>query len=559
MDRFEEAPSSTLAGIIRSGILPALLDLRDRMYWSIEIVDSSLNPIMGTGSDSTESRRLLSTLTAQPLRAAARDAMDRVEPTVVTIGTLVVVCTPIVLHKQAAGAVLVAGNHRATDSAVVRSRIERLGAWIAQSVELHATSPAAGVTSSMRQVSSLLVILRRAAAKGSEEDVVCAFVEALTVWQDVDAWGYRGTLVGTFQLAARLPGSTASVPEQLERGSVGHLTGVTRLSAEVARQLGFASDNELVVVPVSTDAAAEWLLVLPVAADEYRRSTVAVYCDFLGPALDAVAAVESLRLTWNMVEHLLDRQLTERFEVAHKALEDLSVAAGAHAWLTISTRAGGRVVTIDTSGDTGTPQDALEGRDISLNLDAGPLCVAALGLRAPADRVLTRRELTLLRSGAETLAPWIKAGAGRLTLINERRLAFRSFDRFVERQARHAAVRRDDVSIIVIALGAGAQFLEITQAWIAEVRRHLRATDMTGRLSSGDIGILLLETPPRRAHYVAQRLQQLIASDRGFGPLTHAGVGVAGWSGSKTVGSIIEEAAAKAPTREDPPTTGSIQ
>jgi hypothetical protein len=426
--------------------------------------------------------------------------------------------------------------------------MSRLGLWIAGSLEAQLASPSTddASESELHRLASLLKILKRVSARGSERQAVSSVIEAISVWHDIEARGYRRTLGGRYHLEASLPGSSRKgTPSQLDRDTLTSLNVLASSAPGSAEQAGFAHPLDVSVVPVRSASATEWCLVFRGTGNARLEATLTVYCDLLAPALDEAAAVEALRLTWAIVEHLLPDPGAQAFEsAARQAVDEVSRATRGDAWLTVSA-GDGRVLTI-RSPQTNPREENGEPQEISVTLDIGPLCTAALGLRPRTGFVLTQREMSLLRVAGETLSPWLESVAGRLSVANERRVVSRSFDQLIERQARNAATRRDDVSVIVIALGEQARLPDVAQEWIGEIRRRIRPTDLTGRLASGDIGILLLETPPRRAHCVAHRVQQLIASGQGFSSLPDAGVGVAGWSGTQPAGSVVGEASARA-------------
>ena len=79
------------------------------------------------------------------------------------------------------------------------------------------------------------------------------------------------------------------------------------------------------------------------------------------------------------------------------------------------------------------------------------------------------------------------------------------------------------------------------------MRRRLRATDLAGQLTSGGVGILLLDTPTERALVVARRVSESISSSSGLGTPPTISIGVAGRSaGSTPTESLLSEAHARA-------------
>jgi len=88
--------------------------------------------------------------------------------------------------------------------------------------------------------------------------------------------------------------------------------------------------------------------------------------------------------------------------------------------------------------------------------------------------------------------------------------------------------------ILISPTTAGAT-PDLTYSWIRRVRPLLRPTDLAGRLTSGEVAVLALETPAAGALVVAERLARMLAAspdqaERAFrvGFAAHAGEAVSG-------------------------------
>src|SRR5262249_55045254 len=108
----------------------------------------------------------------------------------------------------------------------------------------------------------------------------------------------------------------------------------------------------------------------------------------------------------------------------------------------------------------------------------------------------------------------------------ERRAAPRLFDQIIVEHASDAVARNDDLAVLVVFVVDTMLHPDATRMSIASMREHLRATDLVGRLASGDFGILLLHTPKDGATIAAQRIQDLLRAYRGPGELPGARVGI---------------------------------
>jgi hypothetical protein len=119
-----------------------------------------------------------------------------------------------------------------------------------------------------------------------------------------------------------------------------------------------------------------------------------------------------------------------------------------------------------------------------------------------------------LKTATAAFATWLPQAITKLLDHRdrvERRTASRSFDQVVDRHAEQAAAQRRDISLLVIAAREGALGVEAAQNWIGRIRQHLRPADLAGRLSSGEIGVLLPQTSHPGACVVGQRLSDLLS------------------------------------------------
>jgi PleD family two-component response regulator len=87
----------------------------------------------------------------------------------------------------------------------------------------------------------------------------------------------------------------------------------------------------------------------------------------------------------------------------------------------------------------------------------------------------------------------------------------------------------------------------VVQAWVAFFRGHLRGTDLAGRLSSGDIGVLLTDTTLEGADVVARRIRKFIITSTGAGPAPALRIGVSSRApGVTSTASLLAQALAAA-------------
>jgi hypothetical protein len=86
----------------------------------------------------------------------------------------------------------------------------------------------------------------------------------------------------------------------------------------------------------------------------------------------------------------------------------------------------------------------------------------------------------------------------------------RSFEQIVDRYVREAHEGRDAASFVLISTGLDDADRDATSDWIRRMRARLRPTDLAGRLATGELGILLLQTPSSGAQIVARRVSRLL-------------------------------------------------
>src|SRR4029079_1710362 len=92
-------------------------------------------------------------------------------------------------------------------------------------------------TSEFQRRASLHRLLNRVAKKGSERELVRAFIDAVAVWHDAESWGYVLDLAGRFRRGVPLPGSAEeSAPRAIDAAAIAAESGVResvlRLDAE---------------------------------------------------------------------------------------------------------------------------------------------------------------------------------------------------------------------------------------------------------------------------------------------------------------------------------------
>ncbi len=236
-----------------------------------------------------------------------------------------------------------------------------------------------------------------------------------------------------------------------------------------------------------------------------------LYFAALAHALNAAVAVEASRLTWAVMQQFVAGESAS--QAAARALAEVSSVLKAEGYFLVRAADGSTVLTAGTpGGGTAERSPLTDGATLRTPIDVPAPFTAVFEMRACGDHVFTERDVKLFDSARETFDMWLPPVLRQLRAGAERRGVASSFDEILDRYARDAYASRDLASFILIGgrdVPVGAQ---TTQRWIRRLRPELRPTDLAGRLRSGEVGILLLQTPSDGAQVVARRLARLFQS-----------------------------------------------
>jgi hypothetical protein len=145
-------------------------------------------------------------------------------------------------------------------------------------------------------------------------------------------------------------------------------------------------------------------------------------------------------------------------------------------------------------------------------VSVGAPYIAAIGACRSAEQPFSSGDEQLLETAGSAMSAWLVTAVRGFAAIRDRRSG-RSFDDVIEQHAKDAEFQGPPLSLILIGPATPWRDDEAVQSWIVSLRKQLRATDLAGRLTSGEIGILLLDTAADGAHIVAERAREMIASD----------------------------------------------
>jgi hypothetical protein len=524
-----------------SSALAWLLDVRQRLNVSIDLVDDGLTPLLPMSARRTRAtRRPAFDLDDQQFHPTILGSMRSLKQEAVSVDGINVVSTPIVgTDGRAAGALLV--SERTAPHGPVHGNqreLARIGAWLAGAIDAQFASALANNASEFQQLASLHRLLNRVAKSGSERELVRAFIDAIAVWHDAESWGYVLDLTGRFQRSVMLPGSAdESSPRTIDNEHIA-ADPVVRLASDERAALGFEDGGEILVARISGRAAAEWLIVVRGPVEQQSEARLALYVDVLGRALAAIAGVESSQLTWAMLLHLMQTEEAPE-TVAARAIDEVSASLNAEASFALFLRES-CIFSVGASAGYLLVATAESSTWLALPVKVALPYRAIIGVHRGGDHPLTRADEKLLQSAGLTLAFWLNGVVDRLPGGGERRNP-KSFEQLIERQVGETLARGEHVSLIVISLEPHPSMTQVAKSWVATIRSLLRPGDLTGWLGSGEIGILLPATTPESARTVIERLRSILVSDTGMA--VKATFGLAGRApDSPYSGSLLADA-----------------
>jgi hypothetical protein len=130
-------------------------------------------------------------------------------------------------------------------------------------------------------------------------------------------------------------------------------------------------------------------------------------------------------------------------------------------------------------------------------------------MRSAVGHQFTRRDVKVFEAAAWTLSRWFSTAAGQLAATPENVAAAQSFDEVVDRYLR-ARERSWPPALILIMPGSADVPTDLAYEWIRRLRSELRPTDLAGRLTTGEVAVVAVETTAPGALAVAQRIARVL-------------------------------------------------
>ncbi|HEY2908560.1 MAG TPA: hypothetical protein VGJ29_21825 [Vicinamibacterales bacterium] len=515
-----------------------ILDAHRLLGVSVEIIDDQLAPLTSTAAARPVLRGEIELAPTDSVPRAIVQSLERATPVVADAAGVRISSTPIMAGTAAAGAVLVSA---AASDRLGERELARAGSLLASALEDQLSRPLHEHGDNSHKISALYQLLHAAIARGSEREVLRTFAEALSIWDEIEVLGYRANLDGRYTLDVLLPGSDREMNPRTFECELPGVNGLRRLSAADRRDLGFTGSGETALVHLHTDGGP-WLIAMSSPTDPADRERSDLYVAALGHALNAAVGVEASRLTWAVMQQFVDAESPRA--AAARALVETATALTASGGFALFGPDDSPVLAVGDEVDVQSASLTLAGAtQLAAAVSAPAPFRAALAMRALDGHLFTRRDVRLFETAVGNFATWLTSATRRLGGDGERRDAARSFDQILDRYAREAHASNDPASLILISPDTSAPSLQVAHAWIKRLRTQLRPTDLAGRLSSGEVAILLLQTPHAGAHIVARRLVRTLAVSSGSAKPDTARIGVASQFGDTVSAEALIERA----------------
>jgi hypothetical protein len=535
----------SFANAVRTRSWDWLLTLRHHLNVDVQLVDERgmplLAPPLGEVVDMT---RLLASGAAS-LRSAISAAIRTSTPQPVVIEGVQVVCLGLVASRDARGALVLARplTGPATTAAAIRRPLEIVGRWVAAAVAAHLTNAPAELARP-EHLNALAQLLRDVAAHGSDRELIRDLADALTVWHDIELYGFVDTGRGTFAREVWLRGADRDVvPAVIDKSALPESPEVTLLSRVECEALGIAGTHEVMTVRLAhAGDAHQWLLVMLAPPASQHLDRLRLYLPLIGAHIAQAAAVASAQVTVAMTRRLLELG-DQRDQAVNAALDELRRALGA------------RSAGVATTTITGTPvlrHEVPAGVDSDLTrADSDHLVVTRqindqrmqLTLVQVHGRHFTPQEHDTANAAAQTLEAWIGRPGLPAFGRQERRASARSFADILQMMADETVERGSAVTVMVISSAKAVLNPGTTQRWVAQVRGLLRPYDLIGMLAEGEVGLLLYETMADQGRQVLARLERVARTSTVFGNAGGLAVGIASRKpGDPVSGDILQEA-----------------
>jgi hypothetical protein len=494
-------------------------EVAQRLNVVIEVIDAHHVLLCPVGS-TLDAANVRGTLTNgdSSVHSTMDDAMQSKMPLPLMIDDMQALCFGL-----APGGVLLLARHAEHDESFeeCRNDLESVGAWLTAAIESSLGQPNAVAVEPYR-ILSFRRILRDATTRGSFRRVIGAFVEAMSVWDDVRVSAYVPAAAdGFFQYVPTMAVRPASAPDHLDQSVLPRLGRITRLARGEADRLGLAPDpGDTLLFRFGIGTETEWALVFSGMIDDRVEVRLRVYSDILREALSDVLTMAISRIAADVGRRPTPSEPLEN--AVKTALGQLVTAVGGReAAMSLATTVGRQLLAVGKA-------DLLSGLDqlrpnrlvVRVSDGSGVMTVAIERDQIP----FAAFEREIIEAGAAAMLPWVQTSLQR-SRDAERRHSFRPIDTVFDQLATEAVAAGQQASVIVMFVDAAALHPGLLPAWVGRIRGQLRGGDRAGMLSDHEIAVLLCGASADQAATVSARLQQLLESDASNG-VVHPNIGM---------------------------------
>jgi hypothetical protein len=539
LDVFPMTDRFQLGAAVRGRSWDWLLALRKRLNVELQLVDDGHSALLAR-SGTVDA---LLAQEASGLRAAISAAVRTRSPQAASIDRVQTVIVPVTLDRAVSGALVVARRtppDQPADS--IRGQLELVGFWLTTAIEAHLQSPPAG-DGDLDRLSALSHLLGDSVGR-SDGDIVNTFIETLTVWHDLEASGYVEA-DDEYVRKLSLPGADpARTPDVMLSAALPDMDDVTRLTRSDADRLGFSGGADVVLARVG-QGAGSWLVAITGAIESDELQRLSLYAALLEQAV-AHATQATAATVLGTVSKLLLADSSNPEEQARQAARHVQTTLGmTRAAVTVTTRTGAPLLHVGPAfSATDLAAGSSASRVVIIRRDPQQYAMALVADWDSGHHV-TQREHHVVEAVADLFESWVRQLVRQSKGAFDRRASVRGFDETLERFARDAVQGGISVTAVVISFGDAGFRPDVTRARVARLREHLRGSDLVGRLSEGDIGLLLQDTAAAQAEAFIARMRPVL--EREGVPLGQLSIGMATRRpGDPTTGALAEEARQRA-------------
>jgi hypothetical protein len=500
-----------------------LVELGRRIGIDLQLVDTRGTLVSPAPAMKTSALATLLEAAPAPVMAAIREAISLRQPQFVSVKSRQIVCVPLTVNGIVRGASVTARVAGATGTEpgdqAFRGQLEAVGTRLAHAIEAHLEAPRESANADCDRIVTFAQVLAEAHQSGSERELLGAFVQALSMWHDIDSCVYLETGPGLFAMDVSLPGTAWDLGPSMSSLAACADGVLTSLTPGETEQCGLPTDRDVVVTRLPRPDGSR-IVVMRGHLPQREISRISAYLSLLEERLRYAEADRALTALKHIAVHCRADDLTAS-DVARRVLRE---TVGATGTLTAS---------LDVDDDDGTPLLRVRVGEAPGNTDdgSGGFRVSrtagghrlTLTVASRSDRVSPAME-TFIETVADLLVGWQRS-SGRSGEF-ERRRSPEPGDEPFERLARQALECGDDITAVVVRAGERADIASARQ-WVGNWRAYVRPADSVALLRPGEIGILLRGGSSTAAQAVVDRLMRASHLD----PLQHrVSVGVASHS-----------------------------